>query len=179
MDTQKLLFCHYYLKTCDADMAAKMAGYRGLPPGEAVRWLAQKPFGRMVRRLKAQRDFLPDAYQAAARLAEIAFGPATDALKLAFLPKDAPPEELDGLDLRQVSQISRKSDGSVEVRLVDRLDALSRLMEFFSEQERETGGDLLCALERAGTASGTGDDDEAPPLLDNAAGKEAAQDAPL
>ena len=149
MDTQKLLFCHYYLKTCDAEMAARMAGYRELPPGEAVRLLAGTQARKMLHKLKESVRGGLDTYQAAMRLAELAFSPATDAIKLAFMPRDTPPEELDGLDLRQVAQICRKGDGTVEVKLVDRLEALNRLIEFLSGLDDGQGDSLMDALNAA------------------------------
>ena len=59
----------------------------------------------------------------ARRLAELAFGKANDCVRLA-LEEGAP---LDKLDLGLLSEIKRNDKGTVEIKLIDRLQALEQL----------------------------------------------------
>lgn len=59
------------------------------------------------------------------RLAELAFGRANDCVRLAL--EDAP--DLDALDLSLLSEVKRNDKGTVEIRLIDRLQALEQLTQ--------------------------------------------------
>jgi len=67
------------------------------------------------------------------RLAELAFGRANDCVKLAL--EDAP--ELDKLDLSLLSEVKRNEKGTVEIRLIDRLQALEQLAAVAEEDRSE------------------------------------------
>ena len=72
------------------------------------------------------------------RLGEIALGRSNDAVKLAFTN----PEKLDidSLDLTMLSELRRAANGSVEIKLISRLDALKIMMEALRD---EPGGEAL------------------------------------
>lgn len=57
------------------------------------------------------------------RLAELAFGRANDCVRLAL--EDAP--DLGALDLSLLSEVKRNDKGTVEIKLIDRLQALEQL----------------------------------------------------
>ena len=57
------------------------------------------------------------------RLAELAFGKANDCVRLAL--EDEP--RLDKLDLSLLSEVKRNDKGTVEIKLIDRLQALEQL----------------------------------------------------
>ena len=57
------------------------------------------------------------------RLAELAFGRANDCVRLVL--EDAP--NLEALDLSLLSEVKRNEKGTVEIRLIDRLQALEQL----------------------------------------------------
>ena len=59
----------------------------------------------------------------ARRLAELAFGKANDCVRL-VLSEDV---KIDGLDLSLLTELKRNDKGTLEVRLVDRLNALEQL----------------------------------------------------
>lgn len=59
----------------------------------------------------------------AQRLAELAFGRANDCVRLVLEEKP----ELDSLDLSLLSEVRRNDKGMVEIRLIDRLQALEQL----------------------------------------------------
>ena len=59
------------------------------------------------------------------RLAELAFGPVNDCVKLAV--EENP--ELEKLDLSLLSEVKRSDKGAVEVKLIDRLRILEQLTQ--------------------------------------------------
>ena len=65
----------------------------------------------------------------------LAMGRVNDAIKLAFL-KDGGLEELANLDLSAVTEFKRNSNGTVELKFVDRLAALQWLSERVGEDPR-------------------------------------------
>lgn len=74
------------------------------------------------------------------RLAELAFGPPNDCVRLAL--EEMP--DLEKLDLSLLSEIKRSDKGMVEIRLIDRVKVLERLAQAMEEQ-----GDGMGALLRA------------------------------
>ena len=67
------------------------------------------------------------------RLAELAFGRANDCVKLAL--EDAPC--LDELDLSLLSEVKRNEKGPVEIKLIDRLQALEQLAQTAGETQAD------------------------------------------
>ena len=67
------------------------------------------------------------------RLAELAFGRANDCVKLVL--EDSP--EVDALDLSLLSEVKRNDKGTVELRLIDRLQALEALSGLVGSEEGE------------------------------------------
>ena len=67
----------------------------------------------------------PDGAEILRRIADLAFGRANDAVKLALLELDE--SALEKLDLSLLSEIKRGNNGVVEVKLLNRLDALALL----------------------------------------------------
>ena len=59
------------------------------------------------------------------RLGELAFGRANDCVRLVL--EDSP--DLSALDLSLLSEVKRNDKGTVEVKLIDRIRALERLLE--------------------------------------------------
>ena len=67
------------------------------------------------------------------RLAELAFGRANDCVRL-VLEEDP---DVDALDLSLLSEVKRNDKGTVEVRLIDRLQALEALSGLVGSEEGE------------------------------------------
>ena len=59
------------------------------------------------------------------RMVELAFGRANDCVRLAL--EERPP--IDALDLSLLQEIRRNDKGTVEIRLIDRMRVLERLLE--------------------------------------------------
>ena len=79
------------------------------------------------------------------RLAQLAFGRANDAVRLALSPREVDPG---GLDLSAVSEFKITDKGGVEVKLVDRVRALEALWGLL-EESGGGAGELYQALEDA------------------------------
>lgn len=77
----------------------------------------------------------------ARRLAELAFGNATDCVRLALEEKP----QIDKLDLSLLSEIKRNDKGTVEIKLVNRLLALEQLSQLAGSDTQEAA-DFLAAL---------------------------------
>lgn len=67
---------------------------------------------------------------------DLAMGRANDAVKLAYLDQDGL-GQIDGLDLRCLTEFKRSSNGAVEVKLTDRVAVLEKLLE---QQKAEEDG---------------------------------------
>jgi len=80
------------------------------------------------------------------RLAQLAFGRANDALRLALNPKEINPSEL---DLSAVAEFKVTDKGGVEVKLVDRVRALEALFGLLEDDGGVGAEELYQALENA------------------------------
>jgi len=79
------------------------------------------------------------------RLAELAFGRANDCVRLVLEEGTS----LDRLDLSLLSEVKRNEKGTVEVRLIDRLQALEQLQLLAQEQGNDVEA-FLKALQGEG-----------------------------
>ena len=95
--------------------------------------MTEKALGKRIRAGKVKRE------DVARRLAELAFGKANDCVRLAL--GEVP--ELDKLDLSLLSEVKRSEKGTVEIKLIDRLQALEQLVEVAEEK----GEDLEAFLQ--------------------------------
>ena len=82
------------------------------------------------------------------RLAELAFGKANDCVRLALEEKP----KVGRLDLSLLSEVRRNDKGTVEVKLIDRLQALEQLAAVTGEKPEERE-ELLQALSGGGACT--------------------------
>ncbi len=71
-----------------------------------------------------------DAAMVTEGLRKLAFGEINDAVRLAFSDEMPSVQELQGMNLFNVSEIKRVKGGGVEIRIFDRLKALERLYDY-------------------------------------------------
>jgi hypothetical protein len=76
------------------------------------------------------------------RLAELAFGSANDCIRLVL--EEQP--DLDNLDLSLLREVKRSEKGAVEIKLIDRIQALEQLAAVAGE-DRSGLDDFLRALQ--------------------------------
>ena len=137
---EKRRFAAAYLRCMDAERAAKAAGGE-----DGVRLLAMPG---VQKELELQRSLGKVKRQDVLRqLARFAFGRANDCVRLVL--EDAP--DVDALDLSLLSEVKRNEKGTVEIKLVDRIRALERLLE-------AGGGDADCAEAFFAAAAGDGEE---------------------
>ena len=146
--TKKRAFCRAFLETMDPSAAAKRCG---ITDGYAM--LESKTVQRTLQKMRALGGDVRRE-DVVRRLCELAFAPANDAIRLAYL--DAPGEEAVGqLNLSSVAEFKRNSAGSVEVKLIDRVKALSTLYDLLGgADDGEAAAEFLRALEGAEEESG-------------------------
>jgi len=60
---------------------------------------------------------------------KLAFGPGNDTLKLLFFDERPCWEELEHLDIFNISEISRPKGGGMTIKFYDRVDAIERLID--------------------------------------------------
>lgn len=95
-----------------------------------------------MKRSKRKKEEAVSRQDVARRLAELAFGRANDCVRLVL--EEQP--ELDSLDLSLLSEVRRNDKGTVEIRLIDRLQALEQLAAL-TETENSGMEEFLRAME--------------------------------
>lgn len=152
MDANKRedMFCRAFLRTMDPERAGAEAESRNgfsLLGRQSVQERLEKLRGDLAGQIRRE-----DALR---RLAQLAFGSAGDAMKLALQPDKVDPAEL---DLSAVAEF-KVTDKGVEVKLVDRVRALATLCELLESSENGGAEELYRALEdAAGQMRGGWDD---------------------
>lgn len=129
-------FCQTFLNTFDPQRAATISnlpdGFAALDSPSVQSQLDQM---RSVTATQLQRDDI------LRRLAQLAFGRANDAIKLALSPHEVNP---DTLDLSALSEC-KISDKGVEIKLLDRVHALEILCKLL-DSNLQTSHDLCQIL---------------------------------
>lgn len=112
-------FAAAYLRTMDPERAARHIG-----AADGLRILEGGQAGAQIRRAREllARQFTPE--DTVRRMVELAFGRANDCVRLAL--EEHPP--IDELDLSLLQEIRRNDKGTVEIRLIDRMRVLERLL---------------------------------------------------
>ncbi len=116
--SEKRRFAAAYLRCFDPEEAAAAVGAR-----DGIRLLTTPA---VKRELELQKSLYEVSRQdILRRLAQLAFGRANDCVRLVL--EDSP--DLSALDLSLLSEVKRNDKGTVEVKLIDRIRALERLLE--------------------------------------------------
>lgn len=130
------LFCSYYAGFGDARGCAARAGYCISPAKSAERLLARADIRAEIDRLEKERR--PFSAQAEKGLYRLAFGSVTDALRLMLCEETMTAEEIEKLDLFNVSDIKRPKGGGIEIKFFDRLKALEKLASMGGGENSES-----------------------------------------
>lgn len=80
------------------------------------------------------------------QMMELAMGSANDAVKLAYLPEERQ-EEIGALNLTCLTEFKRNGNGTVEVKLTDRVAVLEKLLEQMQEEDQSAAA-FFQALEQ-------------------------------
>lgn len=121
-------FAATYLRTMDPQRAAQSIG-----ASDAMRILEQEEVERLIRRARQllAAQFTPE--DTVRRMVELAFGRANDCVRLALEEN----VDIDALDLSLLSEIRRNDKGTVEIKLLDRMRVLERLLALEHGGENE------------------------------------------
>ena len=120
-------FCQAYLRTMDPERAARAAGSQ-----DGFSMLGNRFIQTRLEKMRENASSQIRREDAVRRLAQLAFGQANDAVKLALGGRDT---DVDTLDLSAVTEVRVSDKGGVELKLVDRVRALESLCALL-----ETGG---------------------------------------
>ncbi|MCI9553929.1 terminase small subunit [uncultured Oscillibacter sp.] len=142
-------FCAAYLRTMDPEQAAEAAGRE-----DGFATLALKSVRRRLEKMRGAAAGELRREDALRRLAQLAFGRANDAARLALAPREVDPG---GLDLSAVAELKVTDKGGVEVKLVDRVRALETLCALLEERGGGGAEELYRALEDAAGQLESGD----------------------
>lgn len=140
MERKEERFCRTYLRTMDPERAAEDAGQR-----DGFAWLGRESTQTRLEKMRADAAGQIRKEDAVRRLAQLAFGRANDAMKLALHAECLDP---DALDLSAVAEF-KVTDKGVEVKLVDRIRALEALCKTLESGGENGAEDLYQALEDA------------------------------
>lgn len=134
MVAERRRFAAAYLRCFDAEQAAQEVGRE-----DGLRMLSSPAVQREVEFQRGQCDIC--RRDVLRWLAQLAFGRANDCVRLVL--EERP--EVEKLDLRLLSEVKRSEKGTVEVKLVDRVRALERLLEAVSAEDGSAAAEAFFA----------------------------------
>ena len=133
MEEREARFAAVYLQTLSPAAAAAAIGET-----DGASLLARPEFAAAIDARRKAVNLQICTADIVRRLAALAFGRANDCVRLALDPAAAPEE----LDLSLLAEIKRSERGAVEVKLIDRLQALDRLAAMTGGAENDAASFL-------------------------------------
>lgn len=122
------LFCFYYANGGDERGSAARAGYVVSPGRSAAKLLARADIQTEIAAIEKRNKNLDSQVEKGLR--RLAFGSVADALKLMMCEESMAEQEIEKLDLFNVSDIKRPKGGGLEIKFFDRLKALEKLSAY-------------------------------------------------
>lgn len=159
LSQKEQLFCKLYSKTRNAKEAAARAGYTIFLERTAEKLLERPEIKAAIKR--ADKEKQASTAEICAGLRRLAFGSGNDAVKLLYSLDEMDDEQINSLDLFNVSDIKKPKGGGVEIKFFDRQKALEKLFVICCEQKEEEIMPFYEALEKSAKAlSNTNKEDE-------------------
>ena len=153
LTSKEKLFCTYYCINRNGRESAVKSGYM-FPEKTALKLLRRKDITEEIARIDKQREAtqkdIAIGYQ------RLAFGCISDAVRLLF-SDEVSPEEIEKMDLFNISEIKRKKGGDIEIKFFDRLRALEKLQDIWSTKRDDEESSLYSAIEKGARALRTED----------------------
>ena len=119
------------------------------PEKNALKLLKRRDIAEEIARIDKQREATQKDIAIGYR--RLAFGCISDAVRLLF-SDEVSPEEIDKMDLFNISEIKRKKGGDIEIKFFDRLKALEKLEDLWSTQREDEESSLFSAIEKGARA---------------------------
>lgn len=145
LTSKEKLFCTYYSILRDGTQAAKKSGYR-FAEISASKLLGKDGVKKEIERLDKQRR--ANEQDIACGYFRLAFGCVSDAIGLLF-SQEPDKQQIDSMDLFNISEIKRKKGGEIEIKFFDRLKALEKLTELSQTAEGSSAGSFYAAIEKS------------------------------
>ncbi len=133
LSKKELAFCYQYIKTGNAKEAAMLAGYKNNPEQKGTELMAKSKISQKVEEIyfDKKKNLI---YKAMTGYERLAFGSISDSVKLLFA-ENLRSEDLDKMNLFNISEIKKPKDGAMEIKFFDRLRALEKLEQVDIEQK--------------------------------------------
>ena len=136
-------FCFFYVNTGNIEESALKAGYGEKSKKYGSKLICRKEINQGIENLYEQKkkNLL---YMACSGYERLAFGSIVDAIKLVY-SEDFNLNEINELDLFNISEIKKLKDGAMEIKFFDRIKALEKLqqMNFSSQKQALTFYDAI------------------------------------
>lgn len=150
MERKEKLFCRYYARCGDPKQAAVKAGWLLGAERAGILLLEREEIRQEIKRAVQEHRELSGICQTAWE--RLAVGRISDAVRLLFHEGDAPPENLEEMELLNISEIKRPKGGGMEIKFFDRLKALEKLQETDADSRESEGAVFYAALEKGAAA---------------------------
>ncbi len=136
------LFCCYYARLGDVYESAIRSGF---PPetalADGMSIINQTKYHRLINNLMSKNVSYKDVVMTG--LERLAFGRANDAALLVFSEESPTVQQINSLDLFNVSEMKKVKGGGVEIKLFDRQKAMERIYEYASEENTSAAASNL------------------------------------
>ena len=119
------------------------------PERSALRLLRRTDIAQEIARLDKQRETTQN--DIAIGYQRLAFGCISDAVCLLF-SDEVSLEEIEKMDLFNISEIKRKKGGDIEIKFFDRLKALEKLQDAYAVSAKPEESSLYSAIEQGAKA---------------------------
>ena len=148
---KEMLFCFYYCQSRSPRMAAANAGYGVFSKKAAAKLICRADIQSEIEKMDSAMPVSQN--EVAGGLRNLAFGSAADAFALVLNDgAELSSQQIESLDLLNVSEIKRPKGGGIEIKFFDRIKALEKLGEIcFSQGVSDTPA-FYDAIEKSAAA---------------------------
>ena len=151
LTSKERLFCIFYCQCRSPRIAAANAGYGIFTKSAAAKLIGRTEIQSEIERLDSCMPVTSGEIISGYR--KIACGCAADAFRLALSDEEIKTDEIESLDLTNVSEIKRPKGGGIEIKFFDRLKALEKLSELSQSGSQNALLPFYDAIERSAAAS--------------------------